>query len=99
MKTLTENVYMAKLAVLISAPRKLMIHCPASARGESVCIALCGEVELATGWEVWKDAEHGLDLSDKRTPRSRASCSKVIGMKDPTPQMTNTLQHAVSDVR
>ena len=90
-RTLIENVYIAKLAVLISAPRRLMIHWPVSIRGENVRMASCGREEVALGVEVSKVPEQGLDLSDKRTPRSRASCSRVIGMKDPTPQMTKTL--------
>lgn len=63
-----------------------MIHWPVSTRGENVRMASCGRREVALGVE-----EQGLDLSDKKTPRSRASCSRVIGMKDPTPQMTKTL--------
>ena len=35
-------------------------------------------------------ALHGFVLSDNNTPRSRASCSSVMGIKDPTPQTTNT---------
>ncbi len=88
--TLIENVYMAKLAVLISAPRKFMIHCADSASIDNDRITWFGSEELEFGAMVWKDAEQGLVLSCKRTPRSRASCSRVIGMKDPIPQMTKT---------
>lgn len=42
------------------------------------------------GLAVSKDGEQGFDLSERSTPRSRASCSSVIGIKDPTPQMTKT---------
>ena len=90
MSTLIENVYMAKLAVLISAPRKFMIHCADSASIDNDRMTCFGSEELEFGAAVWKDAEQGLLLSCKRTPRSRASCSRVIGMKDPIPQMTKT---------
>lgn len=90
MSTLMENVYMAKLAVLISAPRKFMIHCADSASIDKDRITWSGSEELELGAAVWKDAEQGLLLSCKRTPRSRASCSRVMGMKDPIPQMTKT---------
>ena len=90
MSTLIENVYMAKLAVLISAPRKFMIHCADSASIDNDRMTWPGSDEVEGGATVWKDAEQGLVLSCKRTPRSRASCSKVMGMKDPIPQMTKT---------
>ena len=90
MSTLIENVYMAKLAVLISAPKKYMIHCADSASIDKDRITWFDSDELELGATVWKDAEQGLVLSCKRTPRSRASCSKVMGMKDPIPQMTKT---------
>ena len=90
MSTLIENVYMAKLAVLISAPRKFMIHCADSASIDNDRTTWSGSEELECGIAVWKDAEQGLLLSCKRTPRSRASCSRVMGMKDPIPQMTKT---------
>lgn len=90
MSTLIENVYMAKLAVLISAPRKFIIHCADSASTDNDRMIWFGSEELECGAAVRKDAEQGLLLSCKRTPRSRASCSRVIGMKDPIPQMTKT---------
>ena len=37
--TLMEKVYIAKLAVLISIPRNLMMHCPVSARGARLRMA------------------------------------------------------------
>ena len=31
----------------------------------------------------WRAGSHGENLSERRTPRSRANCSRVMGMKDP----------------
>lgn len=81
-----EKVYMAKLAVLMSAPRKLMMHWPFSP---------CLEAERAISWTrvvfpegegiglLWDDPLQGLLRSDSCDPLSRASCSRVIGMKEP----------------
>lgn len=92
MSTLIENVYMAKLAVLMSVPKKLMIHCPLSSRGGKGPDALFDVVALgnAVGMVVLELALHDTVLSERRKPRSRASCSNVIGMKDPTPHTTKT---------
>lgn len=83
---------MAKLAVFMSVPKKLIIHCPFSAREEEPVAASYDMVELGdfVGTVASKPALQGVVLSDKRTPRSRASCSKVMGIKDPTPHTTNT---------
>ena len=35
-------------------------------------------------------ALHGVEWSASRTPFSRASCSRVTGMKEPIPQTTKT---------
>ena len=84
--TLIEKVYMAKLAVLISAPRKLMTHWPASTRDrdERLVLLLCSKDDIAEAVGMGSvRVLQGLVLSDSKTPRSRASCSKVIGMKEP----------------
>ena len=66
---------MAKLAVLISSPKIWMMHC-------GVAIGFDGAV-LVPG-DVWFMLfEHGTVGSVDSTPRSRASCSMVMGMKDP----------------
>lgn len=52
-------------------------------------VEFCGIEELA-GVDVSKEAGQRFDLSERRWPWSRASCSKVIGMKEPIPQMTKT---------
>ena len=74
-KTLREKVYMAKLAVLISIPRKYITHCPRSFLLEKIASGGrrgCDELD-----------PQGVFLSERRTPFSRASCSRVIGMKEP----------------
>lgn len=83
--TLSEKVYMAKLAVFISAPSRRIMHWPVSGRGEDALLsAWAMEVSLSVDRDgLSKLALQGVDLSDKSTPRSRASCSNVMGMKDP----------------
>ena len=77
---------MAKLAVLISAPKKLMIHCPFSPlEGAEVAIswtreAFPGGTEMGLLWDV---PLQGLLRSESSVPPSRASCSRVIGIKEP----------------
>jgi hypothetical protein len=74
-KTLIENVYMAKLAVLISSPRMWMTHCG---------VAMGPDGDVLWPEEVWFMLfEHGTVGSVESTPLSRASCSMVIGMNDP----------------
>lgn len=66
---------MAKLAVLISIPRKNITHCPRSLAFEETPLGGrrgCDELD-----------PQGVFLSERRTPFSRASCSRVIGMKEP----------------
>jgi hypothetical protein len=83
------NVYMAKLAVLISTPRMWTTHCPFSGFGlMSASMALAEKEGVATG----RGALHGVVRSERRTPFSRASCSSVTGMKEPIPQTTKTLR-------
>lgn len=65
---------MAKLAVLTSAPRILTMHWPFSSAGGSE-----GEGEGA----LW----HGVIRSESSTPRSLASCSRVMGMNAPGGKM------------
>lgn len=84
--TLIENVYIAKLAVLMSVPRKFIIHCTVSARVDRLRI---GKEEFAEA-AASKEGVQDLDLSESSTPWSRASCSSVIGINDPIPQMTKT---------
>lgn len=45
-----------------------------------------------------REALHGVWRSESRTPFSRASCSRVTGMKEPMPHTTKTLE-GVSDHR
>jgi hypothetical protein len=78
-RTEREKANMAKLAVLISSPRKYITHWSFSTarvpRGNS-------EVE----WLVESGSElepQGVVRSDSKTPFSRANCSRVIGMKEP----------------
>ena len=62
-----------------------MMHWPVSGRGVGVLLNE-GERDAllnADGVGLSKLALQGVDLSDKSTPRSRASCSSVIGMKEP----------------
>ena len=84
-RTLMEKVYMAKLAVLISAPRMCTMHWPLSAGAVAV---LMRREERAVergrdGLEMSVLGPQGVVWSERRTPRSRASCSRVIGRKDP----------------
>lgn len=74
--TLREKVYIAKLAVLMSRPRSVMMHCPLLGEGLVVHIELEGGVVSKLEW-------HGVVRSERRTPFSRASCSRVTGMKEP----------------
>jgi hypothetical protein len=78
------KVYMAKLAVLISMPRMVTTHCPASWWG------LAKAEKVDEGETAGRAALHGVEWSERRTPFSRASCSRVTGMKEPIPQTTKT---------
>ena len=82
----------AKLAVFMLIPKKFIIHCLLSAPGDEASPASYSRVLLRTfaGMVVLELALQGTVPSERRTPRSRASCSKVIGIKDPTPQTTKT---------
>ena len=84
-RTLSEKVYMAKLAVFISTPSRCMMHWPVSGRGDDAFLSRWarGVSIIVEEDGLSKLALQGVDLSDKRTPRSRASCSNVMGMKDP----------------
>lgn len=81
--TATENVYMAKLAVVTSVPKTRMTHWPLS----FCSVALMSKLAAEATWLVPSlDAAfaiQGVILSDQRTPRSRANCSKVTGRKEP----------------
>lgn len=62
-----------------------MMHWPVSGCGDDAFLSTWAE-EVSTsvdGAGFSKLALQGVNLSDKSTPRSRASCSNVIGMKDP----------------
>lgn len=84
-KTLKEKVYKAKLAVLISIPSKRITQGPASVDKVETVRVLNSTESLpgVAGWVMWKLALHGFDLSPRRTPRSRASCSNVMGKNEP----------------
>lgn len=86
---------MAKLAVLISTPKKYITHCPAS--GETSRFINIEDTVVSVS--VALDTQ-GVVRSERRTPFSRASCfvlireirykgrslmrtSRVMGMKDP----------------
>jgi hypothetical protein len=79
--TLMLKVYMAKLAVLISVPNIGSKHC-----GASIGEGFEATVEFLAGFFDGgsNPVEHGKERSVERKPRSRASCSRVIGMKDPS---------------
>lgn len=82
------NVYIAKLAVLISMPRMCTTHCPFSGFGlKSASMELAEKEGVITG----RGALHGVVRSERRTPFSRASCSRVTGIKLPMPHTTKTL--------
>ena len=68
-------MYIAKLAVLISIPKTYTTHCPWSLDPFEVGGKPGG------GWEELEG--HGEILSESKTPFSRASCSRVMGIKDP----------------
>ena len=76
--TLRENVYMAKLAVLTSEPRMRTTHC----RLSSAAWRPSSADPLWTA-SLMALRVHGVLWSASRTPTSRASCSRVMGMKDP----------------
>ena len=81
------NVYMAKLAVLISTPRMWTTHCPFSGFGLNKASREVAEKE---GTMAGRVALQGVARSVSRTPFSRASCSSVTGMKLPMPHTTKT---------
>lgn len=83
MRTLIEKVYMAKLAVLISIPKIVIIHWFASEEGGFLAAVRSLNVALKPGCGASKPAVHGFVLSEARTPLSRASCSRVMGIKEP----------------
>ena len=66
-----EKVYMAKLAVFMLVPKKLIMHCPLSARGD----------ESLAGVVVLKPALQDTDPSDRRTPRSRAEMVSILAAR------------------
>lgn len=74
-RTLIEKVYMAKLAVLISNPSIWTTHCPFSGFGAMLHIDGDGALKV--------EDLHGVVRSERSTPFSRASCSRVTGMKEP----------------
>jgi hypothetical protein len=82
------KVYMAKLAVLISTPRMWTTHCPFSGLGLKRASKVFAERERLE-WMVGFVALQGAPL-ERRTPFSRASCSRVTGMKLPIPHTTKT---------
>ena len=86
-RTLIEKVYIAKLAVLISMPRMYTTHCPLSGRGAA---------DHIDGGEALKLALQGVIRSDSRTPFSRASCSRVTGMKEPSSDVGHQAYRHVS---
>jgi hypothetical protein len=87
-RTLMLNVYMAKLAVLISIPSKRKTHCPL------VCflppLLYVEKVAAISGMSilVLQDRVGSLARTALADPRARSS--RVIGMKAPRPQITKT---------
>ena len=82
--TATENVYMAKLAVVTSVPKMRMTHWPLSFCSVALMSKLAAEAtRLVPSFDAAL-AMQGVILLDHRTPRSRANCSKVTGKKEPT---------------
>src|SRR5271156_1718968 len=79
--TLREKVYNAKLEVFISAPRIYMTQAGSSS-GPCFFSAGPGEVAFEAGFGVCQLALQGVILSLRRTPRSRANCSNVMGRKE-----------------
>jgi hypothetical protein len=68
-------VYIAKLAVFICHPPIYTTHCPRSLRVPTPGFKPgggCDELD-----------PQGVMPSESRTPFSRASCSRVMGIKDP----------------
>lgn len=60
------------------------MHWPWSTGGVAAFEMRCAMERSRMGCKgCWKVGSHGEDLSERRTPRSRASCSRVMGMKDP----------------
>ena len=84
MRTLIEKVYMAKLAVLMSIPKIVIMHWFASEDGGFLTAVRSLNVALKPGCGASKPAVHGFVLSEARIPLSRASCSRVMGIKEPT---------------
>lgn len=81
MKTANENVYIAKLDVVICDPNMLTTHWSAGLSDSltrSFARARPGLFGSAGTFAV-----HGVLLSEKKTPRSRANCSNVTGRNDP----------------
>lgn len=79
--TARENVYIAKLALLISLPKTDTIHWPLSSLGTrekrpARLLIVLPAISVGGGIQ-------DLVLSDSKTPCSRASCSSVTGRKDP----------------
>jgi hypothetical protein len=80
-RTLAENVYIAKLAVLISCPKNWNTHWP----------PLEGDDKPRE--EIWIPCGlHGLlwSLASTAVAESLARSSSVIGMKAPSPHTTKT---------
>ena len=73
-----ENVYMAKLAVVISDPKRVMIHWSFSFSVTALTRKLASEALPGSTF-----ATQGVVLSDQNTPLSRANCSSVTGRKEP----------------
>lgn len=87
MNTLSENVYIAKLAVLTSTPRIWIMHWLVLGEPGLIDAAVSKMVFHVLDGEVssreLQEALHGVVLSERSTPRSRAICSRVMGRNDP----------------
>jgi hypothetical protein len=75
-----EKVYNAKLAVLVSRPNGRTIHWSLSSAEPAARISNLVSRLLPSFAAAWRQ---GVTPSDRNTPLSRASCSRVTGAKDP----------------
>lgn len=80
-RTLTEKVYIAKLAVLISVPKIVKTHC------WPLCAARASMEDASTPWTLqgWE-----WSLAKTAVAEALARSSRVIGMKAPSPHTTKT---------
>lgn len=78
-----ENVYIAKLAVVTSDPKRVMIHWSFSFSVAALTRKLASEALPSEPFPNSTFATQGVVLSDQNTPLSRANCSSVTGRKEP----------------